>query len=98
MRRIKLIVAALAVVVAALAGVSGPAMADDLDCHNRPGPFIRCDGDRFVNVDRLHAFNNNDVCRFFDCFGFNGFTRLDNDFGSCWEWSWVFDRWEWDCD
>jgi hypothetical protein len=64
-----------------------PAFADnnDLDCHNRPGPFIRCDGDRFVRVDRaddLFGDNNNN-------FAFSPF------FFGCWVWD--GHEWDWEC-
>ena len=67
MRRVKLVLGALAVVVASFAAFAGPALADD-DCDfrergNRDDGFVcRDDGDReFFEVD---DFNNDDF--FFD--------------------------------
>ena len=51
MRRIQLILAALAIVVTALAAFSGPAMADDLNCLDAWGNLIWCEGDFFAPVD-----------------------------------------------
>ena len=50
MKRIKLVLAALAVMVAAFAAVSGPAMADDLNCRDAWGNLIRCDGQFYAPV------------------------------------------------
>ena len=82
-RKVTLLVA---VMLAMLTMAVAPAFADDnLDCQNRPGPFIRCDGDRFVNVDRaddLFGDNNNN-------FAFSPF------FFGCWVWD--GDEWDWEC-
>jgi hypothetical protein len=51
MRRIQLILAALAIVVTALAAFSGPAMADDLSCLDAWGNLIWCEGDFYTPVD-----------------------------------------------
>jgi hypothetical protein len=51
MRRIQLVLAALAIVVTALAAFSGPAMADDLNCLDAWGNLIWCEGDFFAPVD-----------------------------------------------
>jgi hypothetical protein len=51
MRRIQLVLAALAIVVMALAAFSGPAMADDLNCLDAWGNLIWCEGDFFAPVD-----------------------------------------------
>ena len=87
-----------------------PALANDndngLDCKNRPGPFIKCDGDRFVDVDRADNLFGHRTNHGFDCFGC-GYNRFYyDDFFSpyafspyaygCWEWD--GDEWEWDCD
>src|SRR5215212_1547043 len=53
MRRIQLVLAALAIVVTAFAAFAGPVMADSPDCRNARGDLIRCDGD-------LYAPYNND--------------------------------------
>jgi hypothetical protein len=55
MRRIKLVLAALALVVATFAAFAGPAMADDLNCRDAQGNLIRCDGQFFAPVSN---FNN----------------------------------------
>jgi hypothetical protein len=59
MIRIKLLFAAVAVVVAAFAAGSGPALADDLNCRDARGNWIRCDGDLYrpVHQNRDHGHN-----------------------------------------
>jgi hypothetical protein len=63
MRRIKLLFAAVAVVVAAFAAGSGPALADELNCRDARGNWIRCDGDLYrpvhQNRDHGHNYYNN---------------------------------------
>jgi hypothetical protein len=84
MRRIKLVVAALAVVVATFVASAGPAMAD-LNCRNVSGPGIRCDGTRFLPVNTFNnGFNNGvflvngfNTFPFFNTFGFSGFPVFD---------------------
>ena len=51
MRRIQLVLAALAIVVTALAAFSGPAMADDLNCLDAWGNLIWCEGGFYTPVD-----------------------------------------------
>jgi hypothetical protein len=87
MRRIKLVLGALALVVAMFAAFAGPAMADDLDCRNVSGPGIRCDGTRFLPVNNFNNFNDGvflvngfNTFPFFNTFGFNGFGGFD---GGC---------------
>ena len=70
MRRIKLVLGALAVMVAAFAAMSGPAMADDLNCRDARGDLVRCDGQLFEPVN--NGFNNNG-------FNNNGFNSFSND-------------------
>ncbi len=48
MRRIKFVLAALAVTIASFVAISGPAMADDLNCRDARGDLIRCDGDLYA--------------------------------------------------
>ena len=48
MRRIQLVLGALAIVVTSFAAFSGPAMADDLNCRDAKGDLIRCDGDLYA--------------------------------------------------
>jgi hypothetical protein len=80
MRRIKLVVAALAVVVATFVASAGPAMAD-LDCRNVSGPGIRCDGTRFLPVNNFNngftLVNGFNTFPFFNTFGFSGFPVFD---------------------
>jgi hypothetical protein len=82
LRRIKLVVVALALVVASLAAFSGPAMADDLNCEDAFGNLISCDGQLFAPV------GSNDVNQF-DFFNpfLNPFLFFDNgdfsDLASC---------------
>jgi hypothetical protein len=65
MRRIKLVLAALAVMAATLASVSSPALADDhLNCRDARGFLIRCDHQLFAPVNRF-AFCDDFV--FFNC-------------------------------
>jgi hypothetical protein len=57
MRRIKLVLGALALVVAMFAAFAGPAMADNnLNCRDAQGNLIRCDGQLFAPVN--DGFNN----------------------------------------
>ena len=90
MRRIKLVLGALAVVGASFAAFAGPAMADNLNCRDAQGNLIRCDGQFFAPVS---DFNNGfffdncgteiggiffDSAPFNDC-GFNNFNDgIDN--------------------
>ena len=71
MRRIKLVLAAVALVMATFAAISGPAMADDLNCRDARGDLIRCDGDLFAPVDDDFGFFPQ-----FDEFGFPFFTSF----------------------
>ena len=111
MRRTKLVLAALAVMVAMLVVLSAPALADnknkkhhgdrnndhvvfvDNDGFNRfhDDDFKCCHGDFFddveFDIDDDHHFISSGFSPFFSPF-----------FVGCWEWSWVFERWEWDCD
>jgi|SRR5918993_3219739 hypothetical protein len=49
MRRIKLVLGALAIVVTSLVAFAGPAMAqDDLNCRDARGYLIRCDGELYA--------------------------------------------------
>jgi hypothetical protein len=71
MRRIKLVLAALTLVVATFTAFSGPAMADNLNCHDSFGNLIRCDGRFFAPVSN---FDNG----FFFVNGFNTFPFFNN--------------------
>ena len=59
MRRIKLLFAAVAVVVAAFAAGSGPALADELNCRDARGNWIRCDGDLYRPVHQNRDYGHN---------------------------------------
>jgi hypothetical protein len=73
-RRIKLVLAALAVMVAAFAAVSGPAMADDLNCRDAWGNLIRCDGQYYAPVSNSWS---------------NDWNGWNNDWNNVWGWdSW----------
>ena len=95
MRRIKLVLAALAVAVASFMALSGPAMAVECEHTNERG-VIECGKKDNVFLSEDRFFDNNP-----------GFFipvvpvfATDVDELGCWEWSWVFERWEWedDCD
>ncbi len=60
MRRIKLLLAALSVVVASFAAFSGPALADDLDCRDARGDLIRCDGDLYAPYSYYDRYFDDD--------------------------------------
>ena len=60
MKRIKLVLAVAAVMVAMLAAFSGPAMAaDDLNCRDARGALIRCDGDLYRPVNNYYPYYDN---------------------------------------
>jgi hypothetical protein len=50
-KRIQMILGALAIVVTSFAAVSGPALADDLNCRDARGDLIRCDGELYSPYD-----------------------------------------------
>ncbi len=60
MKRIQMVLAALAIVVTSLAAFAVPAMADDLDCRDAKGDLIRCDGDLYEPFDRGSYYDDND--------------------------------------
>jgi hypothetical protein len=98
MRRIQLVLAALVVVVSAFAAYAGPVMArDDLNCRDARGYFIRCDGQRYVPYDRYPSYYNR-----YDRYPYyynDRYPYYNNRYDYCaWEYSWVFERWDWDCD
>ena len=71
MGRVKLILGALALVVATFAAFSGPVMADELDCrdanrfeHRFDVDAVNCDGDVFVDRCEFDFNDNEDF--FFD--------------------------------
>ena len=101
MRRIKFVLAALAVAVASFAAFSGPAMAVECEHTNERG-VIECGKNDNVFLSEDRFFDNHDCFRCnVDDFGFIiPVFASDFDELGCWEWSWVFERWEWedDCD
>jgi hypothetical protein len=59
MKRIQMMLAALAIVVTSLAAFAVPAMADDLDCRDAKGDLIRCDGDLYEPYETgSHYYND----------------------------------------
>ena len=119
MRRTKLVLAALAVMVAMLVVFSAPALADknnNKNNNNNHGDRNNNNDVAFVVNDGFNRFHDDDIN-----FRHGGDVEIDledNDFGfddddhfisgfsgfspffglGCWEWSWVFERWEWECD
>ena len=60
MRRIRLVLGALAVVVASFVAFAGPAVAQDLDCRDARGDLVRCDGDLYAPYDNDHYYDDYD--------------------------------------
>jgi hypothetical protein len=58
MKRIQMVLAALAIVVTSLAAFAVPAMADDLDCRDAKGDLIRCDGDLYAPYSHDYHFDS----------------------------------------
>ena len=81
MRRIKLVVGALAIVVAALVALSGLAMAQQLDCRDPNGYGIVCDGERYVPFDNDYDYrdHHNDDDYYFPPYAFYGDDSYDED-------------------
>jgi hypothetical protein len=100
MRRIKLVFATLAILVASLAAFAGPAMANELDCRNARGDLIRCDGDLYVPYDRgYYDYGFYTPYNFYNDYDFYTPYNFYNPFDyGCWEWSDVFEEWEWEDD
>ena len=59
-KRIQILLGALAVVVTSFAAVAGPALADDLDCRDARGDLIRCDGEFYSPYDDEDYFYDDD--------------------------------------
>ena len=51
LKRLQIILGALAIVVTSFAAVSGPALAEDLNCRDARGDLIRCDVDLYSPYD-----------------------------------------------
>jgi hypothetical protein len=118
MRRTKLVLAALAVMVAMLVVFSAPALADknnNKNNNNNHGDRNNNNDVAFVVNDGFNRFHDDDInfrhggdveIDLDNDFGFDdddhfisGFSGFSPFFGlGCWEWSWVFERWEWECD
>ena len=108
MRRTKLVLAAAAVMVAMLVAFSAPAMANERnDQRSFSNISDNNNHDRFFGNDCCNNNNNtnDDDAIIFTSFGGHGEDFFDDgdNFSAffalgCWEWSWVFERWEWDCD
>jgi hypothetical protein len=77
MKRIQMVLAALAIVVTSLVAFSVPAMADDLDCRDAKGDLIRCDGDLYEPYDTGSYYHGNDD--YYSPFSFPFYT--DYNFG-----------------
>lgn len=76
MKRIQIILAALAIVVTSFAAISGPALADDSDCRDARGDLIRCDGDFYYPYDDDYFFDED----YFSPFFFNPYYYYYGDF------------------
>jgi hypothetical protein len=85
--------AALAVAVASFMALSGPAMAVECEHTNERG-VIECGkkDNVFLSEDRFLDNNPGFFIPVVPVFA------TDVDELGCWEWSWVFERWEWDDD
>jgi hypothetical protein len=73
-KRIQIILGVLAIVVTAFAAISGPALADDLNCRDARGDLIRCDGEFYSPYDDDDYFYNDDydlVDYYFSPYSFN---------------------------
>ena len=56
MKRIQIILGALAIVVTSFAAISGPALAEDLNCRDARGDLIRCDGEFYSPYDNDNEY------------------------------------------
>ncbi len=59
-KRIQIILGALAIVVTSFAAISGPALAEDLNCRDARGDLIRCDGEFYSPYDDDNYFYDDD--------------------------------------
>ena len=73
MKRIQIILGALAIVVTSFAAISGPALAEDLNCRDARGDLIRCDGEFYSPYD------NDDDYFYDDDFFYDDDYYLDDD-------------------
>ena len=79
MKRIQMVLAALAIVVTSLAAFAVPAMADDLDCRDAKGDLIRCDGDLYAPYTDNYYFDN-DYDDYYFLSPYNYYGGFDNDY------------------
>jgi hypothetical protein len=109
MRRAKLVLAAAAVMVAMLVAFAAPAMANDKNERNDQHRFSNIFDD-----NHRKGFLDDNCCRghdgdfrfhdgdfgFHDGDHFSDFSPFFSPFFAlgCWEWSWVFEEWEWEED
>ena len=66
MKRIQIILGALAIVVTSFAAISGPALAEDLNCRDARGDLIRCDGDLYSPYDNDDDYFYDDDYSFYN--------------------------------
>jgi hypothetical protein len=55
-KRIQIVLGALAIVVTSFAAISGPALAEDLNCRDARGDLIRCDGEFYSPYDNDNEY------------------------------------------
>jgi hypothetical protein len=65
-KRIQLILGALAIVVTSFAAISGPALAEDLNCRDARGDLIRCDGEFYSPYDNDDDYFYDDYYSFYN--------------------------------
>jgi hypothetical protein len=65
-KRIQIILGALAIVVTSFAAISGPALAEDLNCRDARGDLIRCDGDLYSPYDNDDDYFYDDDYSFYN--------------------------------
>jgi hypothetical protein len=70
-KRIQIILGALAIVVTSFAAISGSALAEDLNCRDARGDLIRCDGDLYSPYDNDDDYFYNDDDDYFSPYFFN---------------------------
>ena len=99
MRRVQLVLAALAMLVTALTAFSGPVLAQDLNCRDARGYLIRCDGELYAPYDHGRYY---DDYYYGDYYDDDYYYDDDDDYyyddEDCWEWSDVFEEWQYECD
>ena len=92
MKRIQMVLAALAIVVTSLAAFAVPAMADDLDCRDARGDLIRCDGDLYEPYDEGSYYHGNDYYYspfffpFYTDYNFGDYDDFEDDFEDYYNW------------